>query len=855
MLRSPLVAILALASTLSPNGPGASAAETPGPVFAWPAGPMEVRVAFDGPIGPEAARGFAGRSILGGDLAELGDPSNPGRASATRGRVGIAAARLVDEGRTLVLETDPHSWAGSYLLPLPLAPDSVVDGAAVELPYDLSGAEATWEGKGDRASIWWPSVATKESRALTEGSVEHERFFKLLDRPGRLSLRTFAMLPSGKVNVRLESDVPLEATLAYEAPSSTGFEKGRHRAEWALDATGQAVEVALAVTTGTEGRAPTVSATFQTEADPKQRTLWRAWQTLPWAPTPISTASESVEITPLPFSLTGGDATRGEAVFFSEEARCSACHKVRGRGGEVGPVLDGLSGRDPAEIYREIAAPSVVIHPDDTPYAVALRDGRIAVGIVRAEGADAVRVLDTDGKETRFDRDQIEELRPSSTSIMPEGLAAALGEARMRDLLTFLVAPAPGEPGRSKPEAIAQAARETSAPRMVATLPKLGVEVAFPNLVFDRPVTLAYPEDGSDRLFVEEQKGIIWSFPNDPGTADRATFLDIRTQVLSPASGGGNEEGLLGLAFHPRYRDNGQFFVYYSAKEGPTGRRSVVSRFRAARDEPGRADPASEERIWASQPDPYGNHNGGCIAFGPDGFLYISLGDSGSADDPLTTGQDPKDWFGSILRIDVDHPADGERYGIPADNPARRNPRFRHWAPEVYCIGLRNVWKFTFDREAGTLWAGDVGQNLWEEVDVIENGGNYGWSLAEGFHPFRPRQAKDRSSPLSSPMADYPHNPNQAGSRRPDHGLSITGGYVYRGKALPWLVGVYVYADYQTGRIWGLRPKAGKAVPAVELFAPGRGSSLNVAAFGEDPAGELFLLAFDGKIYRLVPGG
>jgi glucose/arabinose dehydrogenase len=383
-----------------------------------------------------------------------------------------------------------------------------------------------------------------------------------------------------------------------------------------------------------------------------------------------------------------------------------------------------------------------------------------------------------------------------------------------------------------------------------APLPKLATEVAFPNLRFDRPVTLAYPDDGSNLLFVVEQhQAKIWSFPNDKSTSVKQLFLQLPDPISRD-----NEEGLLGLAFHPKYKENGQFFVYYSANDrskGGPNRRSVVSRLKVSKDDPRKADPASEERIWVGEPDPFGNHNGGCIAFGPDGTLYIALGDSGAADDPLSTGQNPRDWWASILRIDVDHPEDGKAYGIPKDNPAKRDPKYAHWAPEVYAIGLRNVWKFTFDRETGTLWGGDVGQNLWEMVHIIQNGGNYGWSIKEATHPFQPqrRQKPDRAAPISPPIVEYPHARTRD---RQDDGKSVTGGYVYRGKALPELVGVYVYGDYDTGLIWGLREKDGKAVANAELVEVTPRTKLNIAAFGEDPEGELYILAFDGRIHRLT---
>jgi glucose/arabinose dehydrogenase len=379
------------------------------------------------------------------------------------------------------------------------------------------------------------------------------------------------------------------------------------------------------------------------------------------------------------------------------------------------------------------------------------------------------------------------------------------------------------------------------------SLPSLKTKVAFPNLRFDRPVAFSDPDDGTNLLFVAEQHtATIWSFPNDRTTADKKLFLKLPDPINK-----GNEEGLLGLAFHPKYKDNKLFFVYYSANDNRS-RRSVVSRFRASSSDPRVADPASEERIWVSAEDPFENHNGGAIAFGPDGYLYITLGDGGAADDPLNSGQNPRDWFASILRIDVDHPGEGKPYGIPADNPARRESKYSGWAPEVYCIGLRNVWKFSFDKKTGELWAGDVGQNLWEMVHRIENGGNYGWSIREAFHPFQPhrRQRPNAAAKIQPPIVEYPHSPT---TDRPDSGLSITGGHVYRGKLNPLLEGVYVYGDFETGRIWGLRHEQGKLIASGELIDVKQGPKLNIASFGEDARGEMYILAFDGRIHELVP--
>ncbi len=393
---------------------------------------------------------------------------------------------------------------------------------------------------------------------------------------------------------------------------------------------------------------------------------------------------------------------------------------------------------------------------------------------------------------------------------------------------------------------LASAHAQTTKPTLTGEpLPRLTTKVAFPNLHFDRPVAFDYPA-GSDRYYIAEQHtSSIWSFASDPKTSEKDLFLKLPDPIHH-----GNEEGLLGLAFHPKFRENKQFFVYYSANDEGK-RRSVVSRFRANDATPPAADPKSEERIWVSADDPFENHNGGTIAFGHDGYLYITLGDGGAADDPMSSGQNPRDWFGSILRIDPDHPANGKAYGIPSDNPALAMASHKHWAPEVYCIGLRNVWKFSFDRETGELWAGDVGQNLWEMVHKISNGGNYGWSIREGFHQFQPqrRQRADRGSSISPPIVEYPHAPT---TDRPDSGLSITGGYVYRGKRIPDLRGVYVYGDYDSGRIWGVRYEKGKVTATGELIDVKQSGKLNIASFAEDRDGEILILAFDGRIHQLV---
>ena len=354
-----------------------------------------------------------------------------------------------------------------------------------------------------------------------------------------------------------------------------------------------------------------------------------------------------------------------------------------------------------------------------------------------------------------------------------------------------------------------------------AALPTLELERVFPALTFDRPVLLTHAGDGSSGVYVVEQHGVIHGL--DPAAPERTdVFLDISDRV----SRRGNEEGLLGLAFDPGFAENGRFYVYYSAA---APRRSVLSRFETGAD--GRGGPASES-VVLEVPQPYANHNGGMIAFGPDGMLYAALGDGGSAGDPQRNGQDLGTLLGSILRIDVTQPDSGAPYAIPYDNPFVGQSGARG---EIWAYGLRNAWRFSFDRETGDLWAGDVGQNALEEVNIVRRGGNYGWNVMEGSRCFR---SSCDAAGFEAPVVEYGR----------DAGCSVTGGYAYRGQRLPELRGVYLYADYCSGRIWGLRHDGGRVTEHAQLAR----ASFPIPSFGEDSAGEVYVLGFDGGIYTFA---
>ena len=358
------------------------------------------------------------------------------------------------------------------------------------------------------------------------------------------------------------------------------------------------------------------------------------------------------------------------------------------------------------------------------------------------------------------------------------------------------------------------------------------LEPAFSNLSFTRPVYLTAAPDGTDWIYVVEQGGRIHVFPNDDSVPTANTFLDLSAGAGGPVSRASDEEGLLGLAFDPDYAANGRFYVHYSAS-GP--RRSVIARYTATFP-PGAAPSASPatflEILSVPQPEP--NHNAGMLEFGPDGHLYVGFGDGGSGGDPhgaIGNGQDLGTLLGSMLRIDVRNSTAVQRYAIPADNPFVAVAGARD---EIWAYGLRNPWRFSFDRNTGELLLGDVGQGAREEIDLLRTGGNYGWRIYEGDAPFNNPQGLPPSS-FSGPVIDYART----------LGTSITGGYVYRGQDVPSLRGVYVYGDYGSGRIWGLTHADGALVGNAQIQ-----SLSQVCSFGEDERGELYALSLGGAIRR-----
>lgn len=389
-------------------------------------------------------------------------------------------------------------------------------------------------------------------------------------------------------------------------------------------------------------------------------------------------------------------------------------------------------------------------------------------------------------------------------------------------------------PGKTTPTLLSTAFSSVTlpAPTSIPSVSPISSKASFPDPAeyqwtliaagLNRPVDLVSANGDTGLLYVVEQSGRVRIIQDGKLLPD--PFLDIRDRVGS----NGNEQGLLGIAFHPKYAANGFFYLDYTNLDGDT----VIARFSSPPGEK-KIDPSSEFILIKIQ-QPFANHNGGNLIFGPDGYLWIGMGDGGGQGDPGNNGQSRQTLLGKMLRIDVDH---GDPYTIPADNPFANGGGL----PEIWAVGLRNPWRFSFDRLTGDLYIGDVGQNAWEEIDYLPAGfkttpGNFGWNILEGTHPYKDASTTDNTG-LTDPIFEYGR----------DFGCSVTGGFVYRGDKLPEFQGIYLFGDYCSGNIMGLIHKDGDSWESRVLFK----TPHNISSFGEGQNGDTYLLDLNGGAYRL----
>ena len=519
-----------------------------------------------------------------------------------------------------------------------------------------------------------------------------------------------------------------------------------------------------------------------------------------------------------------GDAERGKTLFnHPEKALCSKCHLLNGME-RSGPNLDGIADKYSIEqLARQILYPSEFIAHGFEQIKILTKDGTAFSGRMERSNQIEVKLVDGQGKINSIKRKNIEEQKEVSTSFMPADLQNTLTQAEFADLMAYLKTLK-----FALHEGYADGGRKIPIP---ALNPSVNVEAIHPpELNFENPVWCgALPGTDSDLLVVEHMTRRIWRLIRDDGPVRKELFLELGKEVHTGAN-----QGLMCITFHPNFVQNRRYFLEYEVQEDGQVKTTVAERKAASN---GLKDSGEPSRRLLETFQPAGNHNGGCIDFGPDGMLYAAFGDGGPQKDPNGYSQNPRILLGSMLRIDVDHKNDGLPYSIPKDNPFweahRKDPEVR---AETWAIGFREPWRFSFDPKTGELYVGDVGQDKFEEVAIVRRGENHGWNVREAFIPFSSEYARANEI-YQDPVFAYPHG----------LGFSITGGYVYRGGRSPSYDGVYIFGDYNTRLLWELRQRDGKLESVYQIGAAPNG----IASFGTDQRGEIYLVTYKGAIYHL----
>ena len=522
-----------------------------------------------------------------------------------------------------------------------------------------------------------------------------------------------------------------------------------------------------------------------------------------------------------------GDVARGAKLFTDDQKlACTKCHSVDGRAGKAGPDLfavgDKFGRRD---LVDAVLTPSAVISPGYGTVIVETKVGEERQGILKQATDAGVQLMGADGKLVFIATADIREQRGSTLSLMPEGLQAGLSLKEFADLTEYLTTLKQAESTLASDHGMPGLIPQLAKP--VVARPFFSQDLKLPREKVQIGLTSFHPVPGFSNVFlVLHQKGIIWKMQKNATVEEKTTFADLTGEVFYERG----PNGLQDVVFHPKFRENRKYYLQYQVFEEGKVATIIVERFFAADFKSDSGKPPRRLMKIVSVAE---DHSGGCLQFGPDGFLYVVMGDTGPHNDPNGHAQNLQLLLGKLLRIDVDHTEGDLAYAIPADNPFRGRSDAR---PEIWAYGFRNPWRFCFDPVTGELWLADVGQDRVEEVDIVHRGENYGWNVFEGFEPFSNQYRKEGRT-FTPPVFAYKRK----------YGVSITGGYVYRGDQQSSFYGVYICGDYASKRIFGVRQENGalKAVRQIGTIPQG------LVSFGTDEAGHIYAVGYEGTIYQL----
>ncbi|EEF58229.1 PQQ-dependent sugar dehydrogenase [Pedosphaera parvula] len=514
-----------------------------------------------------------------------------------------------------------------------------------------------------------------------------------------------------------------------------------------------------------------------------------------------------------------GNPQLGRKLFADTRVACTKCHTIDGSSSNVGPDLASVGNKfSRTELMQAVLEPSSTIAVGYTTTIVETKSGEEFQGVVREDGSAWMDLMGPEKKVSRIDKRDIQGQRTSNVSLMPEGLQSSMSLEEFTDLIDYL----------SSLKLVSQDMAASGAPSSIPAIKQpIGI-IPFQSEQhkFDHPCWFGQvPGLKNGFLILEHKKGRIWLLEKNGTTETKTLFADLHEEIRP-----GEATGLLGLAFHPGFRHNRKYYLQHQIQEN--GRISSVVIERQA-DASFKKDSGQASRRLIKIPCSTDVHSGGGIEFGPDGFLYIGMGDTGPQGDPQGHAQDLGQLLGKMLRLDVDHCTGDKLYAIPRDNPFLKQEGAQ---PEIWAYGFREPWRFTFDSKTGDLWLGDVGQDRVEEVDLVHCGGNYGWNVYEGTQKFSTHYGKEGAS-YQQPVFCYQRN----------YGASVTGGYVYRGNRRSSFYGVYIFGDFNSHRIWGLTQEKGELKEIRQLGMSPQG----IASFGRDAKGELFIVGYEGNIYKL----